>query len=841
MLLDRLYKGVARVVLVCYTTTHLLAPLAHACEVLTKPPIDHFAKQRLASLSDPLLKSKVISSPIPKIPSVDPLKASLQAQTYQYHLGVKTLSSQKTRFELNLSRKEKTSKGPFEQLHTATIRNGRLNSSSSIEDDALLNLFRGASVHHFTKEADTICFAWSVSDFGTLKIARDGSVFFDQGAAPILFAYDLVMKTSNDLFLQNLGVSELTLESPTHIMGTVATNRLHMHHDVVNEGGLQAKEIYGQGKLTNHAVLKLEGTSDQPAILSVPQLINKKGNSVSKEATIEAPYLHITSGNQFVSNGEGAEFRVANSLLVDPAEHGSFINKGSLHLGDAVLNRRATNAGFWQAHQMTVNGHPFVNKSFGTLNILDTLTITSELMNEGDITAKNLLKLEKGVNKGTLKGESLFLETSQSFKNEGDMFLKALTGTGTFYNDKSLKFSAPSGRHGSIDVANFRNGGNAKSKSRAKIAGEHICIADGNQAFTNDADIFVGRLNIATQCSKTLETRFINSGHIESQTVEVDSSSYKYIWENAGTIKTTRTQLAGRQLNFINMLTGSLTTSALTSTASNLDNQGTIKVKDTMSVSEFTNSQGSTLKTDSLVLHKDGKFTNALKSIVTLKKAVKADDALLQNDGEMVTRGKFVQQTGEFINTGLWDHQGDIDLGSTKLRNNKGTLIWQDGTWTFSPQEYINNGKWFLGQMECSQPLTIHNYITLHLQNSRLAFAFLINHGNLIFSGGQYTVKDEFQSKGLISFLEHDWTFTDDSASTASHRLVLDGIYAKKCTPTGEVECKKSLTYDLQILPKAIRSEGDVIFSKRHLRVCQLDQYVRIGGETVIMFHLSVI
>src|SRR5690606_11154841 len=118
-------------------------------------------------------------------------------------------------------------------------------------------------------------------------------------------------------------------------------------------------------------------------------------------------------------NGEGAEFRVTKSLTVDdsPHEKASFTNMGSTYLHGAIFHRAASNSGFWQAHDMTANEKPFINKKLATLKILDRLTALS-LSNEGEITTKNLIKVTSGHNAGSIKGDGLFLETRQNFVND---------------------------------------------------------------------------------------------------------------------------------------------------------------------------------------------------------------------------------------------------------------------------------------------------------------------------------------------------------------------------------------------------------------------------------------
>ena len=971
-------RAVARVVLASYVT-QVFAPVVYACEIDTR--VERLWGNGLRDPSPPREKilQRSFQQSLDFNPRVETLKSSssptgllldedlghLQAEAYQYRLRVKTLDLEREKFQVKLSRKIKEFQVSFENIHTSMISQGKLASSFSkaqeAQDDVLLSLFKGAAVHRFTINRNTICFSWEIGDSTTLKIARDGSVFFDQGSGSILSAYDIVLKTSGELFLESLGVKKLTLQSlKTQIIGSVVANHLHIDHighTAINEGGLQVRQLTGQGTLINHAILKLEGTTEKPALMGVHHLINEKNKGTFKEAKIDSPHIRITSENRSFFNGEGAEFKVSGRLTAGSSSiaTASFINKGSVCLGQATLNREASNAGFWQTHQMTVNEKHFTNKGFGTLNILDALTITSELINEGDITAKNLLKVEKGVNKGTIKGETLFLETTQHFMNAGDIYLKALTGRGVFYNNNLLRFSTPDKRHGSISVAHFKNVGNTQSKTRAKITGGHILITNENRDVSNyDADIFVDRLETANQCSTVPLTYFINTGHIESKTIEVDSGPGKHQWDNSGNIKTNHIRLSGNHLIFYNMPKGTLQTNALiTSASSRLDNRGDIHVNGTVYLEGFYTSQGSKLTADNLEIHKGGRFINALKSVVKIKKELGADGCVFQNDGRLKTQGKYRQSAGEFINTGLWEHTGDIILGETNLKNektgtldwqggkwdfklrrydnygtwvfdridcsqqftihnhgvlhlkngaitfqhiinhknlilsagqytligglqnngemltegkltqktgvfnnsglwnhtgdidlgsteltNSGTMIWHKGKWDFTPTRYDNYGRWTLDQIVCSRPFTVHNHDTFHLKNSTIILQHIINHKHLIFSSGQYTLTGGLQNNNLMSFLENDWTFTDDLSIAAPNRLVFhDKGHFLGYTSQGEIEVEKNLYYDIQTLPKLMRSEGDIIFFKRHQDSRMLDDLTKVAANGKVSFY----
>src|SRR5690606_25209154 len=97
MLSNRLTRIFSRVVLLSYLT-QLLAPVAHAAETLTYPPINPLARDRLDGRhTRPPLKD--IQRPITKTqkfvaPPIDEERARSEAETYQYKLRVKTVNSQ---------------------------------------------------------------------------------------------------------------------------------------------------------------------------------------------------------------------------------------------------------------------------------------------------------------------------------------------------------------------------------------------------------------------------------------------------------------------------------------------------------------------------------------------------------------------------------------------------------------------------------------------------------------------------------------------------------------------------------------------------------------------------
>lgn len=789
MISDRLTRALARMVLASYIT-HLVAPVVHACEVLTLPPVDTLAKQKLVGRHfQPLKEARQPTAHVPAFVAspIDEERARLQAETYQYRLRVKTLNERDEQFQLKLSRKEKGSTGSFERLHTASINKGELTSTSStvkdVEDDTLLNLFKSASFHKFIEGGSAVSFAWSISDLGILKLARDGTVFFDQASTSLLSAYDLVLKTSGELLLQTLGVAELTLQSPkTQILVAVATNHLHMDYDVINEGGLQVKQVTGQGTLTNHATLKLEGTQEKPAILGVSQVINRQVKGAYNEAKIEGSHLHITPENLTFYNGKDSTFTVGGKLTVEasPLESASFINNGSVYLHDATFNRDASNNGFWQAHDMTVSKNSFINNSFGTLKILNTLTAFS-LFNQGDITAKNGIHLTRGHNTGTIKGDELKLEVGEKMTNVGNVSLHHLSGQGVFKNHMHLNFLGTSAE---LDIRQLINQTISKGRT-ALIKGKYLWFQKNNESFVNEVDSLV------------------DAGLISFFGEEPKAASNPSV-QNIGTISG-----------------GSLFTGPRSA-----ENKGTLNLFHLKSEGVFEND--GTLETTFLGMLK-GKFHNKQRGDLKVERNFNIEEGILQNDGKMLSgtakhlTNQFIQKSGELVNTGTWDHTGDIELGSTKV-SNSGSLVWQNGTWTFAPQVFYNRGNWQLNQMECPQHLNIQNYGPLHLKDGSLDFGDLINHKDLEVSRGQYRFFGSFINHHVMRLLNHKWTFTEGTNNKAKLQL-------------GEIECQKSYTHDVEAMPKAIRAEGDVTFTKRYQSNRTLNDLSNVIANGKVTFY----
>lgn len=746
-------RSIARVVLASYVT-QIFAPFIHASEeILTLHPTNPLTKDRLNGRDMPPIQRPITKTQKFVAPPIDEERARSEAETYQYKLRVKTVNSQAGRFQLKLSRKEKGSEGPFDRLHTAMVNKGRVSSTSSTaresEDDTLLNLFKYASFQNFSDH-----FAWNLSGF-KIVVGRDGSVLLDQASTPLLSIYDLVLKTSGELLLQSLGAAELTLQSPrTQIRGAVVTNHLHMDHDVTNEGRLQVRKVSGQGILTNHADFNLDGTTENLAVLGVRQVINKKKGP--KEAKIEGSHVHITSDNFSFLNGEGAEFRVTKSLTVDdsPRQKASFTNIGSTYLHGAIFHRSASNSGFWQAHDMTANEKPFINKKLATLKILDRLTALS-LSNESEITAKNLIKVTSGNNTGKIHGENLELLVEELMTNTGEVAIKELSGDGTFANQGNIELLGSHGKASQIRIKRFENGTDNPSFKEgtipvASISGSHIYID-----------------------SKNLIT------HANSLIVAKDRLAFKLYGAIKGNIQANLLEIYGDWIvNFAKA------------------------------------------KVSKLCLYGEG-FCNRTGASLHVEKSTLAYVKNFDNDGEMVLKGLFDTQTKTqtIINRGRWKQVGTISTPGLFKFQNQGTIICKKGR--YLPDSFVvNHGNWILDQMACARPINMSNHGTLELRNSTLNLSGLDNYQNLIFRGGQYTIVGFLHNKRVMSFLEHDWIFTDDANNAAPHRLLIKPSSLPNetgfVTSEGEIESEKNLSYDIPTLPKHIRSEGDIIFSRRH-------------------------
>jgi len=175
-------------------------------------------------------------------------------------------------------------------------------------------------------------------------------------------------------------------------------------------------------------------------------------------------------------------------------------------------------------------------------------------------------------------------------------------------------------------------------------------------------------------------------------------------------------------------------------------------------------------------------------------------------------KGKFVQSSGEFINTGDWTHTGDVDLGRARLTNTKGKMIWREGAWIAPWVGYINHGHWTLDQMTCGDTFRIVNFGDLHLKNSTLSLKDLTNYRNVRIDGGQYLLNTMSNlSNTTLRFQNQDCTFKVDDLQNEGVIEADKGINQRltlgKGTNTGNIK-GLNLIMDVQ---DSLTSEGEVI------------------------------
>lgn len=95
MLSNRLTRIFSQVVLASYLT-QLLAPVVHASETLTLPPIDYLAKDRFNGRDIPPIQRFIAKTPKLMAPPIDEERVRSEAETYQYELRIKTVNSKAT-------------------------------------------------------------------------------------------------------------------------------------------------------------------------------------------------------------------------------------------------------------------------------------------------------------------------------------------------------------------------------------------------------------------------------------------------------------------------------------------------------------------------------------------------------------------------------------------------------------------------------------------------------------------------------------------------------------------------------------------------------------------------
>lgn len=555
MISSCLVRVAARVVLVSYVT-QMIAPVVYATESSVE------FKGNWRPLHMPTIKAPEEAKQI-----IDDYEQGQkgtvlsQSQAYQYHLGIKA-NAKKDKYQIKFSRKEKGSTGEFEALYTQSIRQGKIDFQHPLneaDNDVLLTLFKGASAYKLEESGLSV----HIPGFGKVMMASDGTVIVDKDhATSLLSTYDLILQASGELHINAMAVAALTLESQkTKLFGPLNTNTLHMNHDVVNLLGLSTHSLTGTGNLSNQGILNLEGTSENPAILGIHNVINENNTNNDITAEIKSEYLHIPSTNTGFMNGEDALFTVTKKLIVDDAASGNLLNAGKLIVREGEINRY------------------FINDGRGELSVCDQLLLTN-FLNEGDVEVENLMTLIHCHNKGTIQGQTV--DVKESMTNDGQVSLNQLLGKGIFINHRALEFR---GKDACLTIAEFQN--DSIGKSKAHVDGTSLKVGQINKEFINQinssvniTDLYIEKSlnahsqpvqNFGTIKSKSIETNrpIKNKGKVETATLNLGGIS-----KNSQTFEES---LSEEVRNYINIL-------GIYNTISMLRNQGQSNLADQLTV-----------------------------------------------------------------------------------------------------------------------------------------------------------------------------------------------------------------------------------------------------------------
>ena len=281
-------------------------------------------------------------------------------------------------------------------------------------------------------------------------------------------------------------------------------------------------------------------------------------------------------------------------------------------------------------------------------------------------------------------------------------------------------------------------------------------------------------------------------------------------------------------------ITGTLITNKLHSVA--CDSYRTIAVVDTgtiqakeINLDRFTFAQSGKILVSGQFQIKNSIFHNYGTGVMDIAD-FNLSNTSHENHGYMNTR-KFNQISGSFINqkSGTWDHIGIVEFGTMSFQNH-GTITWKNTTHDTILYDMAEG--WTFSNLVAKPTISITNnaFGVIHLKDSKLIFDQLINNGTLIVSSGQYTV-NSLQNNGLISFLDSDFTFTDQAKVNVPNYLT-----STKYGPMGKIESEKALIYDIQKLPDQITTYGNITFSERHRQFRTLADLDKIKSSSLVTF-----
>jgi hypothetical protein len=280
--------------------------------------------------------------------------ALYQYDLYQYRLEVQTFGLGS--HSLALSRAHSDSPSQFETLYARKVQDSQRITTWDQDitpTHPLYGTFSQVSCSYgMNKEFEG--YSWEIPGFGIVKVGRDGNVTYEQPSRDLskFSAFRLILETSGDckksdeLVIQSIQAKEVTLRSAKttfkgdSTIGCLHNNReavnegilkvliklnnagtlhnkgkgkilgaYHLHSDgeVINDAHLHVCKITGAGRLTNHSVVKMVGTEDKAAILSIREVVNKKEDR--GDVKFIGKNLRITAENAVFDNGEGTDFQ----------------------------------------------------------------------------------------------------------------------------------------------------------------------------------------------------------------------------------------------------------------------------------------------------------------------------------------------------------------------------------------------------------------------------------------------------------------------------------------------------------------------------------------------------
>jgi hypothetical protein len=558
---------------------------------------------------------------------------------------------------------------------------------------------------------------------------------------------------------------------------------LDVQGSMTNHGSLSVKTLTGEGNFQNHRELRFIGESSE---VNVGQLLNKT-KSKDHKAVISGKNLSFLRNRSFVNGADSvvnagvltfldaeAQPRAQIPTLTDALP--KFKNEGTINAESIITRRSSENSGSLVLKSVLETHNTFTNRGKIQTRFLHIDEGKFHNLEQGVVEVLERLSLKPGsfINEGELKAQNIHIDAQGTLTNIGLLTTYHLQGAGTFLNQGDLRFAGTAQSPSQLGILKFENGIDSSApiqptKGPATVRGSHVQVTKSNQQFINHAnsEVAIDRLTVA---------------------------------HNPTTLKTSPSTTTNTFMN-----KGSIKASSLEVSRPGMTNQGSIRVL-TFGIHGW-------------------QFENAPQAILQVDREFDADVEQFENKGDLLVQGKFKQGRGVFINTGKWEQTGDVNIGSTKVTN-QGTMSWQKGSLSFTSTGFENHGNWELDRMVISQRLKMQNYKTLHLKDGSLDFSDLVNHKDLVVSGGSYRFYGNFINHSILRLLNHDWIFTQGSQSTGQVQF-------------GEIERQKSYTHDAPELPKAIRAQGDVIFTKQYASKRSLDDLSRVTTPGRVIYYIS--